>query len=308
MTVKRVPITDRGEWLKNRRRYVGASEVAILAGKSDYKTVAELAAEKRGLIEPPAPTLRMKQGLAFESANIEMVKEECSEWEIIRPGLWLHDDETRLACTPDAVILDPDGPAILQLKLVARPIYEARWRNPDPNEEDVPPEEYVLQTLTEAMLWGTQQAYISALIVDTYSAEVRLFQVQRHPMAELRILKLVKDFWDKIDRNEDFPFDWGRDRRLIELLHPPSEGSLDLTGDNRIHELLADRAELKEQIRLNTKDVDAIDAEIVAKLHGATHAFVPGWTISRKLTHRSEYVVPAKSYPVLRITERKEPR
>ena len=74
----------------------------------------------------------------------------------------------------------------MQCKVIARPIFDRDRKNPDPDGRDSPPAMYVLQTLTEAMLWGALKAHIAALVIDTFSAELRMFEVPRHPGAELR--------------------------------------------------------------------------------------------------------------------------
>lgn len=312
MTVIRVPITDRAEWLKWRRSTLGASEVPIVCGATTYKTPLRLYAEKTGAVGEPEVTAAMKRGTHLEGAVVEYVKEMRPDWVITRPGLWLHDPETRLSCTPDAVAQIPEGgvcgiEAIIQCKVVARPVYDRDWKGQGPDGEDVPPAMYVLQTLTEAMLWGAEKGYIACLIIDTFSAELGMFDVHRHPGAELRILKCVRDFWADVEAGREPKADYARDLGLIERLYPPDDkaDAVDLSQDNRIHELLDERSLLKQAMKLNEAVCDAIDAEIIEKLVGATTAIAAGWKITRKMTHRREHTVPAKSYPVLRISERK---
>lgn len=319
MAVESLLITDRALWLKWRHKTIGASEVPIVCGATTYKTPLRLWAEKTGAVEVGEQTAIMKRGLLLESAVLAYVQDEHPDWVITRPNVWVHDPETKLSCTPDAVAEIPDHDpddvrtmvkeAVIQCKVIARPIFDRDWAEKGPDGEDVPPPMYTLQTLTEVMLWGADVGYLAVLVIDTFSAELRMFDVPRHPGAEFRILKCVRDFWDDVEAGREPKADYAKDLGLLEQLYPPDMGHdvLDLSSDNRMAELLADRAELKEQIRLNTKDVEIIDAEIVDKLRGAVSAFTGDYKITRKLTHRSEYIVPAKNYPVLRITEKKQP-
>jgi hypothetical protein len=88
-------------------------------------------------------------------------------------------------------------------------------------------------------------------------------------------------------------------------MHPPRDDvpvPLDLTGDNRLYQVLEDRARYKANIKLYEAAVKELDAEIVHKLDGATLATLPGWKITNKITHRSEYTVKATSFPRLLCT------
>ena len=81
---------------------------------------------------------------------------------------------------------------------------------------------------------------------------------------------------------------------------------LDLSTDNRVQEILAQREQWKAAEKGAKAAADAIDAELVEKLDGAELAIAPGWRITRKMQHRNEHIVPASDFPVLKITKQKE--
>jgi predicted phage-related endonuclease len=77
--------------------------------------------------------------------------------------------------------------------------------------------------------------------------------------------------------------------------------SVDLSGENHLPVLLAERAELNGQIKVAGKRVDEINTEIKFKLGDAEAAMLPGWNITWKT--RAGYVANVKPTRVLRITD-----
>lgn len=82
---------------------------------------------------------------------------------------------------------------------------------------------------------------------------------------------------------------------------------LDLTHDNQLPALLAERASLKAGIDANQRRIKEIDAEIVAKLNGAEEAKAQGWAVTYKLQVRKEHVVKETIFAVLRATRIDQP-
>jgi putative phage-type endonuclease len=114
-------ITDRTSWLKWRQDYLTASDVAAAAGVDKFKSRARLYAEKADRAPATAETGAMRRGRLFEGAALEYLKEEKPSWLIERPNVFITDDESRLACTPDAII---DGTINCQIKTISRPTFE----------------------------------------------------------------------------------------------------------------------------------------------------------------------------------------
>jgi hypothetical protein len=81
---------------------------------------------------------------------------------------------------------------------------------------------------------------------------------------------------------------------------------LDLCGDNRLPELLAERERQAAVIRRAKRIKDEVEAEIREKIGSAREAFTNSWTIEIKTVNRREFVVPACSYERL-VARRLEP-
>jgi len=300
MTVERKPITSREEWLEWRKDLLTASDIAAIAGKDPFRSPLRVYNEKKGLVPPQAETEPMKRGRWLEAAAVEGLKEEHPDWLITRPKVFLIDQEHRIGATPDALITIPGSKGIVncQIKCTGPFVYERDWANGIPLG-------YQMQTIMEGLLLGAESNLICCLVVDSRTATIALYEVARSPSAEAKILATAKEFWQRMEEGRAYDPDFSRDAEQIAAMYPHAEPDkvLDLTGDNILPDLLADRALMKDKIRDLEQDVKTIDAEIEFKLGDAETALLPGWQINWKLESRAEHTVRAWSKRILRIRE-----
>jgi predicted phage-related endonuclease len=158
------------------------------------------------------------------------------------------------------------------------------------------PLHYVLQTLTEMMVCG-QSRGVLAIMVRSPSFPLHLFDVNRHPAAEARILDAVAQFWERWDAGEH-----PQPQTAAGLAEMVSDGShRDFSGDNEIVALLAERAALMPVRRDAEKRIDDIDGAIKERLGPASTAWCPGWSLTFKSQTRKETVLPERTFRVLRV-------
>jgi len=295
-------VTERLPWLGERRKFLGASDLGAVDGKDPYRSPLSVYMDKLGIETGVEETRLMRRGRMFEAAAVEYLREDHPAWTIERPRLFYRDDEAGLCCTPDCFARDDEGRLVnIQIKTISAPQFE-KWN-------DRPPLGYLLQTSCENMLVDADRGILAVLVTSTYDAELKEFPVRRHPQVEERIREIARDFWANVRAGVAPQPDYNRDAELIAALHPPDPDvpvPLDLTADNRIGQVLEERDSLKALIREAEGQVKAFDAEIIDKLAGAGVAAASGCKISYTLTHRGEYVVPAKSFPSLRVSRTKE--
>lgn len=302
MAVERIPITSRAQWLELRRQDITASDIAAICGLSPYKSALRVWAEKVGEVAETGETKAMRRGRWLETSALTALAEERPEWSIKQPFVYLRDPEARIGATPDAIASTPDGSrTIIQCKVVSRPIFDAGW-------QDGPPIAYQLQTLTEAMLWGAQRAVVAALVIDTFSAELEIFPVERHAGAEAKIRETAASFWSDVAAGRQPAADYSRDSDLLKELYRPKVGvePVDLSTDNFMHELLAEREMLSGNVKADKYRLEQINAEITDKLKGATVGLCGPWKISNTMAHRKEHIVKAVDFPMLKVTRIKE--
>lgn len=293
------PIEDRASWLAWRSEDVTASDVGALFGLSPFKTPLQLWAEKTGRTPlNNRENLLMRRGRWLEPAVLCALQETYPHDRIEKVNAYFRDPSIRLGATPDALM---SGRRLVECKVIARPVFEA-W------PEGEPPVYYQLQALTGAMLVDTENAILACLVIDTYSAELVLFYVERTSSAEDRIRDRVAKFWDDIAEGQTPEADYGEDGALLAALYPPKDriAAIDLTGDNFLPPLLIEREAHKETGKAVEARLDAINAEIVDKLKGAPAAICGPWKITHKMQHRREVIQHASSFPVLRVVRKRE--
>jgi predicted phage-related endonuclease len=288
-----------------RPKLINASENACLHGLDPYnRTLAQLTAGKRDpkhKIEPDSDSEVIQRGHALEDDAVDAIRKLCPTWQISLNKNHYVDQRHRMACIPDALVIDParDGTGVLQIKVVARQIFKQKW------DDETPPTGFLLQLAQEMMLvpgctWGA----VGALVIGDFTFRAHVYPVERNRQAEIRIRTTVAEFWQAFDRGDIPAIDFERDGALIELMYPTATPGkvIDLSRDNLILELL----ERREILKTTVKDIEArlqtCETEIKAKLGDAEAAVVPGWRVTLKQQHRKEHMVAASSFRALRTT------
>lgn len=294
--VTRHAVTDRESWLKMRAVDLTASDVPSICG-CGYRSIAEVWAEKRGLLQPQADNAMLRRGRWLEPAIWGAIKDTNPTWEIRGAKTYLRAPAARMGCTPDALAIDPtrDGFVLVQGKIVARPIFEQTWF--DGEGGVTVPLGYQLQTLTEVMLAeaafpGTKfYPVLAALSVGDWTADLHMIPVRRHPDAEQKILQTVKDFWAMVDAGIQPAIDPAKDHDFIRRLYPVDDGNtIDLTGDNELPEMMDQKKALGKQAEACKKQGDAIATEILAKMGNSSYALLAG---GRKISAKRTVVAEA---------------
>lgn len=290
-------IVNREEWLGWREKDITASDIGALCGCSPFKSRLQVWCEKTGRApKKSAETLLMRRGRWLEPAVLTALAETCPHETVTKLSVYLRDPILRLGATPDALL---GSRRLIEAKVVARPVFET-W-------EDVPLA-YKLQAATGAMLMDASAAIIACLVIDTYSAELHLFHVERIAEAEQKIRDDVAAFWRMVEAGEMPQADYGEDGELLSSLYRPKEFAepIDLSTDNLLPELLIEREGLSARIKADESRVQAIRAELIDKLRGAPAAICGPWTITHSVQRRAERIQPASESMVLRVRKRQE--
>ena len=301
------PVTELC-WRDERPRLLNASEISCCFGLNDYKTLAQLVAEKRGLtgLEADPESALIRRGHALEDDAVDEIQKLRPTWRISLNKDHYVDHGHRMAAIPDAIVRDPerDGIGALQIKVVSRPVFARKW------QDDTPPLGYLLQLAQEMMLipgctWGA----IGALVIGDFTFNAYVYPVDRNRTAETRLRTAAGDFWSAFDRGDTPVIDFERDGALIALMFPTATPGkiVDLSTDNAVGELL----ERREMLKATAKDVETqlklAETAIKAKLGDAEGALVPGWRVTLKTQHRSAYEVAESTFRVLRAVRNDNP-
>lgn len=274
-------------------RFLTASRLAVAAGMSEWMTPLQLYLEMTGARPRQGQTALQFRGIAAEPMIEAYVRREFPDAQITAPRAFFVERALRIGCTPDREMTTwPEGNRVnLEFKLIGKPAFDRL--------DGKPPADWQLQLAGTAMLGDFDSSTLAALVISNFDAELVLFDQDRHPAAEARILELAADWWHRIDNRLPPAADYRREPDLVKELNPVDINvpvPLDLTGDNRIIELLEDRERHKATKKAAVASLEAINAEIVEKLHGAALATARGWRIKQVTVNVSERVQAAYSY------------
>lgn len=304
-------VTDRAAWLRLRGADVTASAAAALLGIHEYVTPFALWHDKRGTgpaAEPDDPTIGedeitlspLARGTMLEPVALDLLAQLRPGWRIEPARHYFRDPAARIGATPDAYAIDPDraGLGIVQVKSVGE--WAARkWRDADTGDVQ-PPLWIVVQAIVEATLTGASWAAVAALRTGG-ALSLRLIDIPLHERIMARLREEVAAFWRRVESGEEFPPDYGRDAALIARLHADDDGSeIDLSGDERVAEIVALRAALKVRESdggAAEKERRLLDAELIHKLGNATRGRLRGGlTIAAPTRRRKETIMRASQW------------
>jgi predicted phage-related endonuclease len=297
-------ITNRAEWLAWRRQDVTASPIGALFGVHPYTTALKLYAEKRGVEFPDPDNRVLRRGRWLESAVATAVGELRPDWKIEPARSYFRDPDLRLGATPDFFIRnDPRGVGVLQCKTVAPSVYARDWNG----GKDIPLW-VTLQTLTEMHLTDAAFGAVAVLLVDAFNMDCVVLEVPRHAGGEEKIREKVKQFWIAVEQGIEPDPNFGMDADVIKALTatPTPLKQIDLTGNNELPQLLADRAGYMAVAKDCEAKKTAIEAQIRHIMDDAEIATgLDGWRITYKMQERDAYTVAARKSRVLLIQDKR---
>jgi predicted phage-related endonuclease len=312
MSIERIQITDRQQWLELRKRDCTASTVGALLGVSEYQTRYGLWALKSGLTaeEPDDPVIDdysitispMGRGTLLEDKAGELLRLLKPNWIVKKCNEYYRDPAARLGATPDFLANDPDTGdlIVIQVKNPEQSIYRKKWRQDDGSIE--PPIDYVAQAIVEAHLTGATRAYVGALIIG-HQTEFRLIEAPIHEGLIDHIRLKVAEFWAMVEAKTPPEFDYERDAGTIARLYgTDDESTIILDGWNAAVPLADEDAVLAEEIKGRADRRKAIKAEVLAKIGPAAIAMLDGRIFATARTvNKKAYAIAATSYRDLRI-------
>jgi predicted phage-related endonuclease len=303
MMIERRPITDREQWLAWRREDVTASAVAALFGCHPYLSALKLYLEKCGIAFPDNDNAIFRRGRRMEPGVAIAVAEERPQWTIRPAREYLRAPDIRLGASPDFYIDgDARGLGVLQAKSAAPSVYDREWG-------DGPPFWIALQTLAECILSNAAFGVAAALRIDAYDMDCSIHEIPRHPDAEARILTAITQFWDDVENGREPDPDYGKDADLLKIIAPretASDAAIDLSGNNELPELLAERALLLARRNQDKARCEEIETEIKFLMRDAAIiSGLPDWRISWKTEPRKGYTVAPSTPRVLRIVDKR---
>lgn len=289
---------DRADWLEMRKKGIGGSDVAAIAGLSKYKSPVAVYLEKTGEIEPEEAGEAAYWGNQLE----DLVAREFSNRTGLkvqrRNAMLQHPQYPFMLANLDRVIIDRErGRGILECKTASEYVKQ-NWY--DENGEEAVPDAYMLQVQHYLAVTGYDYAYIAVLIGGNK------FQYRYIPRDE-RIISLVitieQDFWlNHIEQRIPPAMDGSESSaKLLDDLYPSEEPGKVIYLPDTASALLAARQQAKadeKEVQARAKDAENKLKEMIGD---AEVAMLGDTKITWKMVHKKETVMKATSYRAFNV-------
>jgi len=301
--IEKIPIGNDAHWRGLRQHDVTASTAAALLGVHPYMTALGLWLLKSGrVVTDPEESPAMRRGRLLEPVAVELLREDYPAWKFgnYPHGIYYRDEACRIGATPDLVVKDEsDRQGVIQIKTVEPWIFKRTWRDEDENV--APPLWVAVQAILEAYLTGSDWAAVMAMRV-SHGLEYSLVPVPVHTGIIDRLKGEVAAFWVSIANDKAPDPDHNRDLALLERIFTNNATIADLTADNELVALADERALVAQARKAADVRLDAIKAELLAKLGGAgAGRIADGRLIQAKRVNRKAYEVGPSSYVTVTI-------
>lgn len=249
---------------RDRSTYLGATDIAVLAGVSPYATPFELYLEKIGELDRQATRTdadidRMERGHRLEDvaldwdADLRGLTIERIRRDIVHPRL-------------PFVVVHPDArvkPWRQTKRLLEAKTSSRKW-------DEVPQH---VEAQVQAQMAATGADVVDVVVLG-FDGPPTPFEIPRNDELIAALEDLAASFWDRVQRRDPPPLDGSRaaSRWLDRLFREGPEERADASQADAIARLLA--------IRAQVKDLEAEDGELVNALKfsmaGGSRMYAPG--------------------------------
>lgn len=295
--------SDESEWLAARNTGIGASEIAILLGASEWGSNIEMFFRKIGELDEPLreQTEEMLLGQKFEVIAREEVARRAGVTLQSAPSKLLRSlIHTWALATADALTTDGEP---VEVKNLNWGFVEEEWA-------EAIPEKYYLQCQQQMLVTGAKRCLFGALVK---GSRLVWEWVPRDEDAIRRIIRAGAEFWAHVERRECPPSDGHPHARKVLAKLAVVEDSVELFES----EVGANIAAYEEARDLHAKAaaaekkakriLEAAKDEIAKALGEVRSGFTAtGWEFRWKKVERSGYTVHPSTSQQFEIKPPKE--
>lgn len=245
---------SRNEWLKLRRKGIGGSDAATVAGLNPYMTPFGLYLEKRGEVPEVEAGEAARWGNILENVIAQEFKERNELWVQRKNYMLQHDKHEFMIGNIDREIFCKDrGRGVLEIK-TASAFVGKEW------EGDEAPAQYVLQMQHYLAVTGYEYGFFAVLI-----GGQRYHQIEVERDQEL-IDMLIEDeakFWERVKTGQPPAISGAEaESEVLKRLYPEALHREALPLESHAAELVQQRQALKEQEKKVKADLAAVENKL----------------------------------------------
>lgn len=270
---KNVKELTHEEWLLERRKGIGGSDVAAIMGVSPWKSAATIYLEKIGELHLEYnDNERMRIGRDLEEYVAQRFVEATGKKVRRNNHMLYHDDYPFILADIDREIVGENS--ILECKTTGS-YSKSQWENGAPIYYELQCQHYMLVT-------GAERCYIACLIGN----EAFVYHIiERDNEAMSALLEIEKDFWQTYVEGGQLPPPDGSDdySEVLRKMYPGgNDESVELSS--RASNNIARLDVLNEEIKERKAEADLLKQEIQLEMKDAEIAYgIDG----RKVTYKS---------------------
>lgn len=263
---------DKLEWLRERQKGIGGSDVGAIMGVNQYKTAFNIYLEKT---EPIIGVEKQSEAAYWGDQFEEVVAKEFEKRtgkKVRRDNRHLvHKDYPFMVANIDRRVVGED--AILECK-TANQYLAKEWES-----EEIPPS-YLLQVQHYLAVTGAAKGYIAVLIG---GQKFIWKEVERDDELIEYIIEAEKEFWKMVQDKTPPALDGSSaaEKWVNEKYKKVNEGET-INLDSSWRDLLNQRKELKEYRDDVDKQIKEIENQLKQNIKNVEYANAPGYRISYK--------------------------
>lgn len=287
---------DRQQWLDNRKNYLGASEVAAVLGKDQFKTAASVWVAKVHGEPTDADTDAMAFGRDVETAIANMYTRRTG---VLLEGL----DNTDVVYHPDypwiGATLDRWTGNSPRIPYEIKNVGSYNWYDRYQAWEEI---NYVIQVQVQCACTGADHGFLIGMFPGYQLAVARIEYSQS--FWDAAIPRLV-EFWESVQRREPpEPTVPGDLEAFKRVLVPREHKKVELADDLSA---VFDRFDaVKKELRVLSDEKQVLEAKIRVAMGDAELGSLPdGRSVKVSIVNRAGYTVEPKSYSQLRVMKAK---
>lgn len=176
----------KGEWLKERQKGIGGSDVAAICGVSPYRTPLQVWEDKRGTLLPREDNDAMFWGRTLEPVVRQRYTDVTGRPVRVPDGILKHPSIEYMLANIDGFT---DDGRLIEIKTTA---YSTDWGEPGTDEI---PLGYMLQVQHYMIITAFPVADVPVLIG---GRDFRIYEVQEDKELQTMLMEKEADFWQMV--------------------------------------------------------------------------------------------------------------
>ena len=266
---------SRDEWLKERRKSIGGSDVSALLGMNEYCSRYTLYAEKKGLLPEKEDSEAMRIGRDLEDYVAKRFTEKTGKKVRKENSIIRNPNIPYLHANVDRVIVGED--AVLECKTVSA-LNLKQYKNGEF------PDRFYAQCCAYMLVCGFKKAYLAVLVL---GKDFMVFEIERDEEELNALNKACKDFWSLIENNTPPMADGSSSTtETLSAIYPKSnDSSVSLTAyESDLREYMSLTNLIKDMESKKDEVENRIKAQLGDNAFGESNNFKVSWGSSSRST------------------------